>query len=139
MKVTVTFGDTSVVVPCKAGWTVRDLVDQATRRYRRILEQWAGGSLPFDVLNVAADEDVRCGQAALSYYRLLLSLKSGFSLIIEGAPGEGVLPALCWVFTLTSVFMHGETAVNTHHLEYVDGGILDMDDLLIDLVEDRDK
>lgn len=39
MKVTVTFGDTSVVVPCKSGWTVRDLIDQATRRYRRILEQ----------------------------------------------------------------------------------------------------
>uniref|UniRef100_A0A3Q2V5A9 Par-3 family cell polarity regulator beta n=1 Tax=Haplochromis burtoni TaxID=8153 RepID=A0A3Q2V5A9_HAPBU len=39
MKVTVTFGDTSVVVPCKAGWTVRDLIEQATRRYRRILEQ----------------------------------------------------------------------------------------------------
>lgn len=39
MKVTVTFGDTAVVVPCKAAWTVRDLVDQATRRYHRILEQ----------------------------------------------------------------------------------------------------
>lgn len=39
MKVTVTFGDTGVVVPCKAGWTVRDLIDQAGRRYRRILEQ----------------------------------------------------------------------------------------------------
>lgn len=39
MKVTVTFGDTAVVVPCKAGWTVRDLIDQATRRYHRILEQ----------------------------------------------------------------------------------------------------
>lgn len=39
MKVTVTFGDTAVVVPCKAGWTVRDLIEQATRRYRRILEQ----------------------------------------------------------------------------------------------------
>lgn len=39
MKVTVTFGDTAVVVPCKAGWTVRDLSEQATRRYRRILEQ----------------------------------------------------------------------------------------------------
>lgn len=39
MKVTVTFGDTAVVVPCKAGWTVRDLVEQATRRYRRIVEQ----------------------------------------------------------------------------------------------------
>lgn len=39
MKVTVTFGDTAVVVPCKAGWTVRELIDQATRRYRRILEQ----------------------------------------------------------------------------------------------------
>uniref|UniRef100_A0A8C6V0T7 Par3/HAL N-terminal domain-containing protein n=1 Tax=Neogobius melanostomus TaxID=47308 RepID=A0A8C6V0T7_9GOBI len=39
MKVTVTFGGTAVVVPCKPGWTVKDLVDQATRRYRRILEQ----------------------------------------------------------------------------------------------------
>uniref|UniRef100_A0A8C4GZ81 PDZ domain-containing protein n=1 Tax=Dicentrarchus labrax TaxID=13489 RepID=A0A8C4GZ81_DICLA len=73
MKVTVTFGGTAVVVPCKAGWTVRDLTDQATRRYRRILEQ------------------------------------------------------------------HGETEVKTHHLEYLEGGILDMDDLLSDLVEDRDK
>ncbi|XP_039998182.1 par-3 family cell polarity regulator beta a isoform X2 [Xiphias gladius] len=73
MKVTVTFGDTAVVVPCKAGWTVRDLIDQATRRFRRILEQ------------------------------------------------------------------HGESAVKTHHLEYTEGGILDMDDLLSDLVEDRDK
>ncbi|XP_022624091.1 partitioning defective 3 homolog B-like [Seriola dumerili] len=73
MKVTVTFGDTAVVVPCKAGWTVRDLVEQATRRYRRILEQ------------------------------------------------------------------HGERAVKTHHLEYAEGGILDMDDMLSDLVDDRDK
>ncbi|XP_026217952.1 par-3 family cell polarity regulator beta a [Anabas testudineus] len=73
MKVTVTFGDTSVVVPCKAGWTVRDLIDQATRRYHRILEQ------------------------------------------------------------------HGESPVKPHHLEYAEGGILDMDDLLSDLVEDRDK
>ncbi|XP_029376305.1 par-3 family cell polarity regulator beta a isoform X3 [Echeneis naucrates] len=73
MKVTVTFGDRSVVVPCKPEWTVRDLIDQANRRYRRILEQY------------------------------------------------------------------GETAVKTHHLEYSEGGILDMDDLLSDLVEDRDK
>lgn len=34
---------------------------------------------------------------------------------------------------------HGESAVKTHHLEYCEGGILDMDDLLTDLVEDRDK
>nr|XP_054599110.1 par-3 family cell polarity regulator beta a isoform X2 [Nothobranchius furzeri] len=73
MKVTVTFGDTSVVVPCKAGWSVRDLVDQATRRYRRALEQ------------------------------------------------------------------EGDVQVNIHHLEYADGGILDMDDELDDLVEDREK
>ncbi|KAI3365948.1 hypothetical protein L3Q82_009780, partial [Scortum barcoo] len=73
MKVTVTFGDTAVVVPCKAGWTVRDLIEQATRRYRRILEQ------------------------------------------------------------------HGDSTVKAHHLEYTEGGILDMDDLLTDLVEDRDK
>uniref|UniRef100_A0A668ARG1 Par3/HAL N-terminal domain-containing protein n=1 Tax=Myripristis murdjan TaxID=586833 RepID=A0A668ARG1_9TELE len=39
MKVTVTFGDTAVVVPCKPGWTVRDLIEQATRRYRKVLEQ----------------------------------------------------------------------------------------------------
>ncbi|XP_070786527.1 par-3 family cell polarity regulator beta a [Enoplosus armatus] len=74
MKVTVTFRDTAVVVPCKVGWTVRDLIDQATRRYHRILEQ-----------------------------------------------------------------QHGGRAVKTHHLEYIEGGILDMDDLLSDLVEDRDK
>ncbi|KAK5847609.1 hypothetical protein PBY51_016723 [Eleginops maclovinus] len=73
MKVTVTFGDTSVVVPCKAGWTVWDLTEQATRRYRRVLEQ------------------------------------------------------------------HGESEVKTQRLEYMEGGILDMDDLLSDLVEDRDK
>ncbi|KAM4560130.1 par-3 family cell polarity regulator beta a isoform 2-T2 [Odontesthes bonariensis] len=73
MKVTVTFGDTAVVVPCKGGWTVRDLVEQATRRYHKVLEQ------------------------------------------------------------------HGEHSVRIHHLEYTEGGILDMDDLLTDLVEDRDK
>ncbi|KAM4537845.1 par-3 family cell polarity regulator beta a isoform 2-T3 [Fundulus diaphanus] len=74
MKVTVTFGDTAVVVPCKAGWTVRELIEQATRRYRRIIEQ-----------------------------------------------------------------QHREIPVNIHHLEYTDGGILDIDDLLSDLVEDREK
>lgn len=39
MKVTVTFGQTGVVVPCKDGWTVRDLIQQATIRYRKLLEQ----------------------------------------------------------------------------------------------------
>ncbi|KAM6893471.1 par-3 family cell polarity regulator beta a [Xenentodon cancila] len=73
MKVTVTFGDTAVVVPCKAGWTVRDLMDQATRRYRRVLGQ------------------------------------------------------------------QEEISLKIHHLEYTEGGILDMDDLLSDLIEDRDK
>lgn len=29
--------------------------------------------------------------------------------------------------------------MKTHHLEYGEGGILDMDDMLSDLVEDRDK
>lgn len=29
--------------------------------------------------------------------------------------------------------------MKTHHLEYTEGGILDMDDMLSDLVEDRDK
>lgn len=39
MKVTVTFGQTGVVVPCKEEWTVRDLIQQATQRYRKLLEQ----------------------------------------------------------------------------------------------------
>lgn len=39
MKVTVTFGQTGVVVPCKDGWTVRELIQQATQRYRKLLEQ----------------------------------------------------------------------------------------------------
>ncbi|XP_022535966.2 partitioning defective 3 homolog B isoform X3 [Astyanax mexicanus] len=73
MKVTVTFGRTGVVVPCKEGWTVRDLIQQATLRYRKLLEQ------------------------------------------------------------------EGDFLVRTHHVEYCDGGILDPDDVLSDLVEDKDK
>ncbi|XP_030641799.1 partitioning defective 3 homolog B [Chanos chanos] len=73
MKVTVTFGRTGVVVPCKDGWTVRDLIQQATQRYRKLLEQ------------------------------------------------------------------EGDFLVRTHHVEYCDGGILDPDDVLTDLVEDKDK
>ncbi|XP_015242736.1 PREDICTED: partitioning defective 3 homolog B-like [Cyprinodon variegatus] len=73
MKVTVNFGQTGVVVPCKDGWTVRDLIQQATQRYRKILEQ------------------------------------------------------------------EGDFLVRTHHVEYCDGGILDPDDILSDLVEDKDK
>lgn len=73
MKVTVTFGQTGVVVPCKDGWTVRDLIQQATQRYRKLLEQ------------------------------------------------------------------EGDYHVRTHHVEYCDGGILDPDDVLSDLVEDKDK
>ncbi|MCJ8747735.1 hypothetical protein PDJAM_G00156660 [Pangasius djambal] len=73
MKVTVSFGSTGVVVPCKDGWIVRDLIDQATQRYKRIVEQ------------------------------------------------------------------DGEFLVRTHHVEYADGGILDPDDMLTDLLEDKDK
>ncbi|XP_058236250.1 par-3 family cell polarity regulator beta a isoform X2 [Hemibagrus wyckioides] len=73
MKVTVNFGSTGVVVPCKDGWIVRDLIDQATQRYRKIVEQ------------------------------------------------------------------DGEVLVRTHHVEYADGGILDPDDMLTDLLEDKDK
>lgn len=30
-------------------------------------------------------------------------------------------------------------SIKIHHLEYMDGGILDPDDVLIDVVEDKDK
>lgn len=73
MKVTVKFGTTGVVVPCRDGWKVRDLIVQATQRYKKIVEQ------------------------------------------------------------------DGEFLVRTHHVEYLDGGILDPDDMLTDLVEDKDK
>lgn len=33
----------------------------------------------------------------------------------------------------------GDFLVRTHHVEYCDGGILDPDDVLSDLVEDKDK
>ena len=39
MKVTVMFGRTGVVVPCRDGWTVQDLIQQATQRVRKLLEQ----------------------------------------------------------------------------------------------------
>ncbi|CAL8387723.1 unnamed protein product [Gadus morhua 'NCC'] len=73
MKVTVMFGRTGVVVPCREGWTVQDLIQQATQRVRKLLEQ------------------------------------------------------------------EGDFLVRTHHVEYCDGGILDPDDILSDLVEDKDK
>lgn len=46
MKVTVTFGQTGVVVPCKEGWTVRELIQQATQRYRKLLEQVSPDATP---------------------------------------------------------------------------------------------
>ncbi|CAI5761914.1 partitioning defective 3 homolog B isoform X1 [Podarcis lilfordi] len=74
MKVTVCFGKTGIVVPCKDGQIpVRDLTQQALQRYLRTKEKDP------------------------SYW------------------------------------------VNIHHLEYTDGGILDPDDILADVVEDKDK
>ncbi|XP_044888151.1 partitioning defective 3 homolog B isoform X4 [Mauremys mutica] len=74
MKVTVSFGKTGIVVPCKDGrLRVRDLTQQALQRYLKTKEKD---------------------------------------------------PAY-WV--------------NIHHLEYTDGGILDPDDVLADVVEDKDK
>lgn len=37
------------------------------------------------------------------------------------------------------VLQEGDFLVRTHHVEYCDGGILDPDDVLSDLVEDKDK
>ncbi|XP_034353569.1 partitioning defective 3 homolog B [Arvicanthis niloticus] len=74
MKVTVCFGRTSIVVPCKDGQLrVHELTQQALQRYLK-----------------TRDQD----------------------------PGY-------WV--------------KIHHLEYTDGGILDPDDVLADVVEDKDK
>ncbi|XP_044287664.1 partitioning defective 3 homolog B isoform X2 [Varanus komodoensis] len=74
MKVTVCFGKTGIVVPCKDGQIrVRDLTQQALQRYLRTKEKDP------------------------SYW------------------------------------------VNIHHLEYTDGGILDPDDILADVVDDKDK
>ncbi|XP_069874868.1 partitioning defective 3 homolog B isoform X2 [Dipodomys merriami] len=74
MKVTVCFGRTGIVVPCKEGQLrVRELTQQALQRYLKTREKDP------------------------SYW------------------------------------------VKIHHLEYTDGGILDPDDILADVVEDKDK
>ncbi|XP_053327691.1 partitioning defective 3 homolog B isoform X2 [Spea bombifrons] len=74
MKVTVCFGKTAIVVPCKDGkMSMRELIQQAAQRYIKAREK---------------------------------------------EPGY-------WV--------------KIHHLEYKDGGILDPDDLVADVVEDKDK
>ncbi|XP_018094499.1 partitioning defective 3 homolog B isoform X1 [Xenopus laevis] len=74
MKVTVCFGKTGIVVPCKDGkMSVRDLIQQAAQRFIKAKEK---------------------------------------------EPGY-------WV--------------KVHHLEYQDGGILDSDDVVADVVEDKDK
>uniref|UniRef100_A0A8C0AT63 Par-3 family cell polarity regulator beta n=1 Tax=Buteo japonicus TaxID=224669 RepID=A0A8C0AT63_9AVES len=41
--------------------------------------------------------------------------------------------------SLVSVLQDPTSWVNIHHLEYTDGGILDPDDVLADVVEDKDK
>lgn len=41
--------------------------------------------------------------------------------------------------SLVSVLQDPASWVNIHHLEYTDGGILDPDDVLADVVEDKDK
>lgn len=45
-----------------------------------------------------------------------------------------------YIWTLFVLFLpqEGDFLVRTHHVEY-DGGILDPDDILSDLVEDKDK
>ncbi|KAI7808962.1 putative partitioning defective 3-like protein B, partial [Triplophysa rosa] len=40
---------------------------------------------------------------------------------------------------LLGVIREGDFLVRTHHVEYCDGGILDPDDVLTDLVEDKDR
>lgn len=42
-------------------------------------------------------------------------------------------------FFFVSVLQDPASWVNIHHLEYMDGGILDPDDVLADVVEDKDK
>lgn len=44
-----------------------------------------------------------------------------------------------YLHTLCPVLQEGDFLVRTHHVEYCDGGILDPDDILSDLVEDKDK
>lgn len=74
MKVTVCFGKTAIVVPCKDGkFSIRELIQQAAQRYIKAKEK---------------------------------------------EPGY-------WV--------------KIRHLEYKDGGILDPDDIVADVVEDKDK
>lgn len=41
--------------------------------------------------------------------------------------------------SLVSFLQDPGSWVNIHHLEYTDGGILDPDDVLADVVEDKDK
>lgn len=45
----------------------------------------------------------------------------------------------CTAVSNCLLLQHGDSEVRTHHLEYNDGGILDMDDPLADLVEDRER
>lgn len=59
----------------------------------------------------------------------------------------GILVSKCKVYShivvhshyLCRVIQEGDFLVRTHHVEYCDGGILDPDDILSDLVEDKDK
>ncbi|TRY58843.1 hypothetical protein DNTS_021368 [Danionella cerebrum] len=146
MKVTVAFGSTGVVVPCKEGWTVRDLIQQATQRYRKLLEQTyamklrnarcSGSELPAKAADIIENPGV------VPARKLLAWLTSETKTNDESAVQR-------WTIVIGSIKINimvyeagndeCDFLVRTHHVEYCDGGILDPDDVLTDLVEDKDK
>ncbi|PKU48057.1 hypothetical protein llap_1614 [Limosa lapponica baueri] len=188
MKVTVCFGRTGIVVPCKDGQLrVRDLTQQALQRYRKAQEKVSvyrsikTSSSSKEKLSTtkvgqnyssaevgAAINTATCDSVSVAILKIEVNqefYKSDLGKIrwqanirrvvlihiqirgkwVGSRWGTKLLcpvalkPCRVRLRSPVSVLQDPTSWVNIHHLEYTDGGILDPDDVLADVVEDKDK
>ncbi|CAG5895558.1 unnamed protein product [Menidia menidia] len=137
MKVTVCFGRTRVVVPCGDGnIRVRSLVEQAAMRYKKAIAKTQRfceckfSSSGFSDSENHLDKNVQ----GFLHWELgtslcvVFDLDREFNLLqrqIEKRAAVGAYDPSYWV--------------QVHRLEHGDGGILDLDDMLYDVVDDKDR
>ncbi|KAK1794892.1 hypothetical protein P4O66_010092, partial [Electrophorus voltai] len=144
MKVTVCFGRTRVVVPCGDGnIKVHSLIQQAAMRYRKaiakvgclvggwVLMKSKGFRKGWEMLRIQELTGMRRSRMANRQARQRLTAQlsgSGIKVCrtsLQSAPSLGFPDPGYWI--------------QVHRLEHGDGGILDLDDVLCDVADDRDR
>ncbi|KAJ7417882.1 hypothetical protein BTVI_31211 [Pitangus sulphuratus] len=144
MKVTVCFGRTRVVVPCGDGnMKVFSLIQQAVTRYKKAIAK-SNQCFPVIVLiykdrlllYIAMGEDRKepLGSLCLEFEEVDCGKEMQFK------PGD------LFLLACQAVERNWNPAdadpnywIQVHRLEHGDGGILDLDDILCDVADDKDR